>query len=222
MKKTLLATLVLSSLALTACGESEKSEVSVAKDSAKQETVETSETAKSEDKVELPMVKTELKKPGNDKSILLKSELLSGAEGSKDKVKTAMLKFKEDGLSFNLLMKDEVDALKGIAKDDYEIKLKDFKAKISVLEAFLSDKHEGTKKQSFYFSNTSVGSEVGFFEVQYDDMSKEDMFIYKSEGKWVVFETKAEKEAREKKLKAFLKAKQAELKKAAEKAPSKK
>jgi hypothetical protein len=223
MKKSLLATVIMGTLALTACGESEKSDDAVFKKEVKKEVVKPEDSEKAlvadseKGNVKLPMVKTELKKLGTDKSFLLKKDLLTQSSTSKEKVKKEMLEFKESGLSFTPLMKDEFDALKGIEKEGYELKLKNYRSTLSVLEIYLSDKYEGTKKQSFYFSESSLASEVGYFEVQFDDMSKEDMFIIKSEDKWVVFETKVEKEAREKKLKAFLESSKAKIKKSADK-----
>ena len=208
MKKIIVLSVALSALALTACGESEnkvgtepKKEVVSKVDHTKQE------------KVELPkVIPLELKKPSFDNTLFVKAkkELMSGVKGTQEKAKATLLAAKEKGLTFTVKTKEEVSALKGLMKDEYAIQLKDNKSATMAVEMFLSDKYDGQKKQSFYFSEIATSASIGFFEAQFDDLSKEMKFVVKDGAKWTVFETKGESVKRIKKMKDYLAKKQLE------------
>lgn len=208
MKKTLVISVALTALALSACGESEKQAPGQSK-----ENVTPSIEGKPAEKVELPKVDvTKIKKPAlnNDLFVQAKKDLLSDLSGTQDKAKKSLLSAKEKGLTFLEKSKEDFAGLKGMMKDEYEIKLKDYKLALSAVEIFLSDKYDGTNKQSFYFSEVATNSSIGFFEAQFDDMTKEMKFVVKEDKKWTVYETKAEAEKRMKELKAFIAKKKAE------------
>jgi hypothetical protein len=202
MKKIIVLSVALSALTLTACGESEKK----VDDSPKQELVSKSDT-KIQKKVELPkVIPLELKKPNLNNGLFVKAkkDLMSGVKGTQAKAKKSILEAKEKGLTFTVKTKEEVLALKGLMKDEYAIQLKDNESAIKAVEMFLSDKYDGQKKQSFYFSEIATTSSIGFIEAQFDDLSKEMKFVVRDGAKWTVFETKAEADKRIKKMKDYL------------------
>ena len=217
MKKSLLATVIAGTFVLTACGSEEpkKVETPVTKNAVKEtksdksvvlETKSDKSVAPAKKDVELPKVEMPLKKaPMASKEIeLIKKDVLSEKKGSQDKLAEILLSEKEKGLAFSKKSKEEVDALEGLKKKEYEMQLKELEEAFSKVEVYVSDKYIDTKKQSFYISEFVVAPGVAFGEVQFDDQSKEKYFVFKSDDKWSIYETKADKEAREKKLKAYL------------------
>ena len=220
-KKALVISVLSSTLLLSACGQDEalvdpvKTPETIEKEVDKKATegkpsVDPALVDPNKEPKKESLVKDNLKEAEkNSKEIsLAKKAFAKGTDAGRKEAQELLFKAQDKGHLFKEIFFDEIEKLSDKEKAQYEKQKDSLKPAISAAEIFLSDKYEGSEKQSFYFSKKAVAEDIAVFETEFDNKEKEIKFLTKNEkGDWVVFETKKEKLEREKSQKARLAAK---------------